>query len=515
MPFNIINDSWIPVVRSSGSDRIKPAQIAEADVLRFDWPRPDLNLACMEMLIGLIHMADPPRSLEDWEERDPDPRALAAALGPFSRAFALDGDGPRFQQDLEDLPGKSNAPDMLFIDSAGGQTATNNADLVTRRGRYPALSLPIAAMALQALQAFAPSGGSGNRTSMRGGGPMITLVQPQRTGPAPLWRFLWANTPAGAPLEPNRLEEALPWMRRTRTSEKGELTQPPEMHGTPNECFFGMPRRLRLVFAEDRCAITGEEGPAVVGVIQRPRGTNYGEWLHPLTPYYRQKAGDPWLPVHPKAGTFGYRNWLGILFTGGRDDRRPATVVQRHKDSAMPGDTAGVLVAGWAMDNMKPLDFVWSEQPLFTLTPAAEGDALGLVTAAEQVGYALAVGLRAVLGGDELDKGAVAREREAFFEATQPLFETLVGQLASGAALDEISEPWRRGLREEALSRFDALARPGLADRSGHAIPEIVRARQMLLGTLNGYTKGGRALFSALGLEPPQPKKAGNKEAAA
>ena len=64
-----------------------------------------------------------------------------------------------------------------------------------------------------------------------------------------------------------------------------------------------MPRRLRFVFKEDR----------VVGVVQRPYGTNYAAWEHPLTPYYSKKEDDPeWLPVHPKAGRLSYRNWLGI-----------------------------------------------------------------------------------------------------------------------------------------------------------------------------------------------------------
>ena len=42
-------------------------------------------------------------------------------------------------------------------------------------------------------------------------------------------------------------------------------------------------------------------------------------WNHPLTPYYRQKAGAELLPVHPRAGHFGYRHWLGILAEAGED----------------------------------------------------------------------------------------------------------------------------------------------------------------------------------------------------
>ena len=192
---NLISDPWIPVLRCSGPDSIRPDQIAEPDVLRPDWPRPDLNLACYELLIGLVYLAHPPNGSDD-RAHPPDAATLRTAMNPLAPAFNLLGDGPRFLQDLEPLEGSGNPPEMLFIDSAGNITKKKNADLMVRRGRYPALSLPLAAMALYTLQTFAPSGGKGNRTSMRGGGPMVTLVKPSEEG---LWPLVWANVPRGEP----------------------------------------------------------------------------------------------------------------------------------------------------------------------------------------------------------------------------------------------------------------------------------------------------------------------------
>ena len=128
-------------------------------------------------------------------------------MQPLAPAFDLLGDGPRFLQDLEPLGGKGNPPGMLFIDSAGDSTAKKNADLMVRRGRYEALPLPLAAMALYTLQAFAPSGGAGNRTSMRGGGPMVTLVKPQSEG-------LW-------PLSGRTSRGESPWSLRTWMCSRG------------------------------------------------------------------------------------------------------------------------------------------------------------------------------------------------------------------------------------------------------------------------------------------------------
>jgi len=244
--------------------------MAEPGLTFPDWPRPDLNIACLELLIGFVYLADPPATLSDWDRRAaPDPDRLRERLAPFAPAFDLMGDGPRFLQDKEPLTGEANPPDMLFIDSAGANTAKNNADLMVRRGRYPALDLALAAMALYTFQSFSPAGGAGNRTSMRGGGPLVTLADPRQG----LWSLVWANVPYG---KPSRLED-LPWMRPTRVSDKGMETLPPEGALFGPEAFFGMPRRLRLVTDSDR----------VTGVIQKPWGTNYALWTHPLSPYYR------------------------------------------------------------------------------------------------------------------------------------------------------------------------------------------------------------------------------------
>lgn len=491
MPLNLISDPWIPVRRSDDGPRvIRPDQIAEVGVVFPDWPRADLNIACLELLIGLVFLADPPANSPDWQARKPDAQRLRERLAPLAPAFNLMGDGPRFLQDFAWLEGDPNPADMLFIDSAGGNTARNNADLMVRRNRYPALELPLAAMALYTLQAHAPLGGAGNRTSMRGGGPMVTLVDPGR---GTLWDLVWANVPDGQPAGP----EVLPWMRPTRTSEaKGSEVYPDTGH--PAEAFFGMPRRLRLV-----------GGDQITGVIQKPYGVNYAGWEHALTPHYRQKEGSELLPVHPRAGAFGYRNWLGVVMDmpGDQGDlRRRAKALDGYERRVLPRDRAGtsVIVAGWAMDNMKPRDFTWSRQPLLPFETDAGLTLVAMIQSAEAFGSALRGALKVVVGeGSALDV-----LREEFFVTTQTSFEEGVGDLLAGTPPADTAARWLHAMERAVFAIFDREALSGLDQKRPEAMQEIIMAREGLRASFAGWNKLGRDAYLKLGLQPRARKEA-------
>ena len=484
MPLNLITDSWIPAMRGGEQVTLRPDQIAEEGVVRPDWPRADLNLACLELLVGLLFLADPPRDDGDWVERyeKPDPGRLRAALEPFAPHFELTGDGPRFLQDLERFEedakkGGSSSPDMLFIDSAGESTAKKNADLMVRRSRYGELPLPLAAMALYTLQSFAPSGGAGNRTSMRGGGPMVTLVQPLDGNVHPLWRLIWSNVLEGRPLSVQRAVEALPWLRPTRMSRDDEIVTPDMSH--PAEAFFGMPRRLRLQFERD----------VMTGVIQKPHGTNYQGWRHPLSPYYRQKPGSELLPVHPKPGRVSYRNWLGLAFGQSGETRTVAASVHRYNTMPNPPPTE-LLVGGWAMDNMTPRDFDVNVYPTFRLDEEAELRVSSLVEAANEAARALRKALKKAA---EVDGSAAGAMEETFFADTEAEFVAAVKSIISGDT-QETEEGWLARLRKAALRLFDGHALPALSDRNLSHIEAIVVARRNLLFAFSKQ-KGIRAIL--------------------
>lgn len=488
MSLNLISDRWIPVRLQDGSRKIiSPHQIADPQIAAPDWPRADLNLACYELLIGLVFMAAPPEGRRDWAGGRPDSASLDKRLNAFAEAFDLLGDGPRFMQDLEQLSGAPNPPDMLFIDSSGGNTVKNNADLMVHRNRYDGLDLPLAAMALYAFQQFAPAGGAGNRTSMRGGGPLVTLADPG-TG---LWDLVWANVPNGAPAS----VQDLPWMRATRTSEKGTQPVHPEQ-AHPVEAFFGMPRRLRLI-----------AGDRVTGVIQRPYGTNYASWVHPLSPYYRMKTGEELLPRHPSGGRLPYRNWAGIALSDPDEEMgglglRAACI--REYYNRYRGQARRMIAAGWAMDNMKPKDFLWSELPLIPLEPAAQTFAGQLIQAANLVASALRQHLAVMLA----EGSARDAELDHFWMSTEGDFtQSLAGLAAEGSDASAIARQFVTSIGDQALRQFQAFALPGMADSRIEKTDRIVASHRQLQALVQGRSKSGQKLWAAAGLEPPEPQK--------
>ena len=255
------------------------------------------------------------------------------------------------------------------------------------------------------------------------------------------------------------------------------------------EVFFGQPRRLRLVARDG----------AVTRVIQQPWGTNYSGWRHPLTPYYWKEP--EYLPRHPKPGSFGYRNWRGVILQSERG-LRPRTLEQYLHE--IEGAPCSLIVAGWAMDNMKPLDFLWSEQPVFPLSKEDESHAEASVEAAEQASYALAACVGEGVGDGSPKSGAGQRAREAFFAGTQGDFEDMLALMSKGGPFEP--EEWVKTLRREALPLFDREVMPGLADLGETRRTDAIRARSRLLAAFRGRGRLGKKIFDPLQLTS-QPKR--------
>jgi CRISPR system Cascade subunit CasA len=558
------------VRRASGArQKIRPAEIAtgveDDPMVTFDWPRPDLDAGARELLIGLLSTACWRQIVDDWEDwwhGPPDPATLDACFAPFRDAFLLDGPGPRFVQDIEELKSNGIPIGGLLIDAPNASTLAQNKDLFNKRGMVSLVSRPAAAISLFTLQAFAPQGGRGHRTSLRGGGPLGTFLASGRRGFsrfATLWHELWTNvfwSEDEWPDPTHQPERVFPWLVPTRVSDKGQITTPEDVH--PAQAFWGMPRRIRLDFqANDEragCDLTGEIDSVVVRSFRmRPSGTNYEAWSlgHPLTPYRREKPGDvAWLPVRARPGRLGYRDWVGLVLAdepGANVTRAPAAAIAaaERRFGFLPREIrlgARLAAAGYAMDRQRPIvavSFVESEMAVRIVAQAVQHDfevvVRNLVLGAREAQGILASSIRHALWNREApgaNAGARGLARERFWDETERPFHDAVADLAEAleqasdddailAIMRRARERWRDQLRQRAFAIFDTLVpldeieeRRFERVENGRSLPggPIVARRNLRWG-FYGYGKAGNAFYSKLGLPPPESKRKGSKAA--
>ncbi|BAK83194.1 type I-E CRISPR-associated protein Cse1/CasA [Komagataeibacter medellinensis] len=532
-PLNLISDPWLPVRHRSGArSLIRPAQIVaglENDpIIDFDWPRADFRIASLEFLIGLLATACPPADHRAWGQRwcqPPTVAALDAAFAPLVPAFWLDGPGPRFMQDHEDLQSGSEPVERLLIDAPGESTIKRNADLFVHRAQVGRLGRGAAAMALFTLQSWAPSGGAGNMTGLRGGGPLTTLVLPEEG--AGLWAVAWANVPCGSAADPAAMSRIFPWMAPTIASgNKGVVREGVNAHAL--QCWWGMPRRIRLDFAPAQgapCDLTGRvDDVLVTSWRQRPYGPKYAGWIgqpyggaviHPLTPRYRQKATTEWLAVHPQPGGIGYRHWTGVVVSSTDTNRLPASCVAdwRNARAVEIGllDTARLLAAGFDMDNMKARGFVESEMPLPGTQGADMRDALDDL-ARDCVGAAVLVAdilrgcVRDALAGKgtvSVDVTLLANVRERFWLDTETgFFNTLRSGSREGSDDMALKRAWLGMLGQAARRQFDATVKLE-PDTDPARAQACAWARTRLFTAVAGTSKEGVGLLNMLALPVP------------
>ncbi|WP_461211493.1 type I-E CRISPR-associated protein Cse1/CasA [Desulfocurvus sp. DL9XJH121] len=495
MHCNLLEEHWIPVIRKDGSrGAIAPWEITEGDPLPVDLapPRPDFRAALLEFLVGLMQTALAPAKEKDWRrllQKPPKPEELREALALHAPFFNLFGSKPLFMQDFDLEPPEdtkdANEVAALLIDSPGGQTLRNNGDFFVKRGAVTALCPTCAAMALFTLQDFAPAGGKGNRTSLRGGGPLSTLVDGTT-----LWDKLWRNVvPLSAtharlgsvPRDAELAGGVYPWAAPTRRSEKGEQTHPTDVH--PLQAFWGMPRRILLLpeenpDGESACSLCSARTPRLVRrYLSRPYGTNYGDtWRHPLTPYRDQGQDKTTLSVKGSASISGYGHWLGIVYGQGSDVgiRRAACVEHALEADEAMDSPAQVCVAGYDMDNMKPLQWCESRFPYLRvqadLLPEFRTLVDMLVSATEAVRRNLVGQLKEALVNEagrnqaKTDKTLFENAGAALWGRTEAEFYRLAGELVHAPdfqACEPLRMEWGRLLVRTARDLFEEQTQRG------------------------------------------------------
>jgi CRISPR system Cascade subunit CasA len=545
MSFDLREQQWIPVRRYSGTvDWCAPQTILDSEdpVVAVASGRPDFDGAVQEFLIGLLTAALTPEDDDEWLARwhaPPTPGELESALNLLPSAFELDGDGPRFFQDYSagDFAETDVLPiERLLIDSPGEQSVRLNTDLFVKRGRVERLGRPAAALALLTLQTYAPSGGQGHRTSLRGGGPLTTLIDPrvdargrQLAPDQRLWFKLWANVETSEQLANRALgnldappDHTYPWLAKTRVSNPrahgGASTL---AHAHPLQAYFGLPRRIRLEFGDAaRCDLTGRmDERTVVGFRMINYGVQYSNWEHPLSPYYRTKAVDEWLPVHGQPSGLGWRDWAALVLDAPAVDglRKPARCVAAfHRRGRLMGMTQSRVHAfGYDMDNMKARGWIEASLPIHAVEDPERRKLLydtasSMVEATSLAASALLVAVRNTLFEEGEDvRGDIGYVRSELWAATEATFYASIGEVATKhldvfAANDlalQIKRRFVSPLEESTLAIFDRWC--PFESLGPDVVRRRVAARFNLNSALRGLSKLGEKIFDALGVPHP------------
>lgn len=532
---NLIDERWIPVRRANGAqDRISPLMIGDPGVVALDTVRADFNGALAQFLIGLLQTTTPMDDASTWEElleSPPGPDVLEAWFSPVRDAFVLDGDGPRFMQDLTLSMAEDPTPvSALLLETPGEQSLKFNKDHFVKRDTVNAVCTECAAPALLTMQINAPAGGAGHRTSLRGGGPLTTLVIGTDEGARTLWRDLWLNIRQRSVFleqggDPTKVEAkfTFPWLVDIARlqPEKGEFSP---LQGHPAHVFWAMPRRIRLDFSSGKagsCDLCGTYcSNLVTHYVARNYGINYkGAWNHPLSPYYENKPGE-WLPLHPQPGGYGYRHWLPWVLGSSRQGKsqRPASVVSNFLHNHHQSGQFRLWAFGYDMDNMKARCWYESTLPIFGLAACDEGRQRYVQTIVGQwvdgagmVATWLRDAVKTAWFGSGEVRGDLSHVEAMFFSRTEPDFYALLGKLIEIARIVEsdddlpllgLREQWHRTLADSARRLFDE-SLVGVAGAVDNNPRRMADAHKVLMSRLYGDMLRG-----ALGLETSGAEKA-------
>ncbi|WDE04939.1 type I-E CRISPR-associated protein Cse1/CasA [Thalassomonas viridans] len=510
---NLLLTEWLPFKLSDGSEQKLPmSAICREDVLDFALPRADFQGAAYQFAIGVLQTVLAPEDEPEWldvYEQPPREDVLQQAFDKVAHAFNATGDGPLFMQDFDELPeAKPVKVSGLLIEAPGANGLKLNTDHFVKRGIGEVMSLDMAVLALFTLQINAPSGGSGHRVGLRGGGPLTTLVLPQQPN-ATLWQKLWLNV-INRELwdypEPDFNDGSVfPWLASTRTSEK-KSTEIYEHDVHPLHMYWAMPRRIRLVVENEttQCQISGETaGSAVREYRTQNYGGNYsGAWSHPLTPYKwdpKKPEGEP-IPVKGQPGGITYKTWDVMTFSSEQQGQFCALAVSHFyqlTNMFLEGESRlpRLWAFGYDMDNMKARCWYSSSLPLFKLPAELQDDILRQIKDLQALTANALWHCRSQIKAAWFEKPSEAKGDTsfidlAFWQRSENSFFKAVAELIDNAKDEQFILPpeqantWLMALRNTCLDLFDEYALSDIGDQ--RSMGKRIKARHRLTGWLFG-----------------------------
>jgi CRISPR system Cascade subunit CasA len=486
--------------------------ICDLDVVDFALPRADFQGAAYQFAIGLLQTVFAPKDKYQWHgyySNAPSTDRLQAAFNTVAHAFNVVGDGPLFMQDWDSLDdAASTTVSGLLIEAPGANGIKHNTDHFVKRGIGEVMSLDMACIALFTLQINAPSGGSGHRVGLRGGGPLTTLVLPQEMETT-LWQKLWLNVINQDEWRESRVEESdlhsaqvFPWLEPTRiSSKKGSEIYENDVH--PLHMYWAMPRRIRLeVQGKAECRLTGKVAEATVACYRTLNyGANYsGDWSHPLTPYKwdPKKPNSEHLSIKGQQGGLTYKIWDLLTLASEKNGQKCAKVVSHFYSivndfTKLQREMPRIWVFGYDMDNMKARGWYSESLPLFSLPAEQQDDLVTEVKCLQDLASNALWHCRSQIKAAWFEKPKEAKGDMsfidlAFWHRTEAAFFIAVRQLSEQLACDHYqlqsqqAEQWLKSISTVAVDVFDEYALAELG--SERSMAKRIKARRSLTGWL-------------------------------
>ncbi len=490
---SLLDEKWIPVIHFDGHiSKINPCQISDETIFDLAYFRPDFQGAGYQFLIGLLQTTFSPYDHEEWFEYWDNgilQSELNKAFSQVQTAMQFGATKPAFMQDFNKLNTNYLPISGLLVEGPGENALKKNTDHFIKRDFVKAICPHCAAIALFTLQTNAPSGGQGHRVSLRGGGPITTLLMPELNQAAPLWKKLWLNVmPLSDDEKPTHYDETVfPWLNKTITSEPPKnLSVFPEQ---ANYCqaFWGMPRRIELDFnhvKQGECDLCGETSTQLITHYQTKNyGIQYQNWRHPLTPYRVDIKTGALLAIKGQPGGLIYRDWLGMVTN--YENVVAAKIIFVNDERRLKGkDKCRLWCFGYDFDNMKARCWYEHTFPVIPALNEPDNDLENLISLALELSKETLLILRKAMETINKQSNVV---NHAFWKDTEPYFYQLVNQLIvqknnPNGRLDLLAD-WANTLLNYITQTYDKTAFAYSDEQS--VLSQKITAREKLLTDFN------------------------------
>lgn len=281
---NLLFDLWVPVRADGGTGAFHLLTYRQLLCEPGNWqvslPRDDLELACLQLLVCMTQVMFLPEDTQTLCERlaEPlSPEAFDAGIAPCQDWFDLDHPTQPFMQSR----GVKAAEDTPIQKLLVGLPEGNNHAFFNEAGEVRHLSGALAAIALFNQATNAPSFGGGFKGSLRGGGPITTLVAGRD-----LRETIWHNVLTRPRIQERQIgmpgsgEDQPTWVRPIQEKETIRWNEIGLARG-----LFWQPARVELIRAGATapCDVLGGEAGQSYTAFRKEKFnfTVEGLWPHP------------------------------------------------------------------------------------------------------------------------------------------------------------------------------------------------------------------------------------------